>query len=83
MMQNITLSADADVIAKARTYAKSHDTTLNHLIRDYLEEVTKKVESESFIDDFLEFTREHAGCSEPGWKFNREEIHRRGKWMNE
>jgi hypothetical protein len=83
MMQNITLSADETALAIARNYAKKHNTTLNQLVRDYIQEIVTKSERESFIDEFLQFTKEPAGCSEPGWKFDREEIHRRGKWMNE
>jgi hypothetical protein len=81
MMQNITLSADESAIAKARSYAKSHDKTLNQMIREYIQEIAMKSEKESFLDEFMKFTQEHAGRSEPGWKFNREEIYRRGKWM--
>jgi hypothetical protein len=80
-MKNITLSADEAALAQARRYAKAHNTTLNHLIRDYIQEIGKESERESFRDEFLQFTQEHAGCSEPGWKFDREEIHRQGKWM--
>ena len=81
MMQNITLSADEDALAKARSYATKHNTTLNQMVRDYIQEIVKKSEGESFIDEFLTFTEEHAGFSEPGWKFNREELYIRGKWM--
>jgi hypothetical protein len=83
MMQNITLSADEEALAKARNYAKKHNTTLNQIIRDYIQEIVIKSERESFIDEFLKFAQEHAGCSEPGWKFNREELYLRSKWMNE
>jgi hypothetical protein len=80
MMQNITLSADEDAVAKARSYAKKHNTTLNQMVRDYIAEIATKAEPESFIDEYLQFTKEHSGCSEPGWKFNREELYLRGKW---
>ena len=55
MMQNITLSADEDALAKARSYAKKHDTTLNQMVRDYIQEIVIKSERESFIDEFLKF----------------------------
>jgi hypothetical protein len=83
MMQNITLSADETALAKARSYAKKHNTTLNQLVRDYLQEIVIKSERESFIDELLKLTEEHSVCTEPGWKFNREELYLRGKWMNE
>ena len=34
---NITLSVDQKVVEKARRYAKKQDTSLNDLIRSYLE----------------------------------------------
>jgi hypothetical protein len=79
-MKNITLSADEAALAQARQYAKAHNTTLNQLIRDYIQEIGKKSERESFIDELLRLCEEHAGSPEPGWKFNREELYRRGKW---
>lgn len=82
-MKNITLSVNEEVLSKARKYAKSHNTSLNQVVRDYLQEIVNKSERESFIDELLEFTKQHAGCSEPGWKFNREELYLRGKWKNE
>jgi hypothetical protein len=83
MMKNITLSAEEASIAKARLFAESKNTTLNQMIRDYIQELALKEERKSFIDEFLQFTQEHAGCSEPGWKFNREELHLRGKGRND
>ena len=37
-MKNITLSADADLIERARKTAESQNTTLNAAFRDWLEE---------------------------------------------
>jgi hypothetical protein len=83
MMKNITLSADEDTLAKARNYAQKHNTTLNQMVRDYIQEIVIKSERESFIDELLKLTEEHAGYPEPGWKFNREELYIRGKGRNE
>ena len=80
-MKNITLSADENLIASARAYAQAHGTTLNDLIRDYLKVVTGRRDPKEVAEEFAREALEQAGCSEEGWRFNREEIHRRGTWM--
>ena len=80
-MKNITLSADENLIASARTYAQAHGTTLNDMIRDYLKVVTARRDPKEVAEEFLRLAYEEAGCSPEGWKFNREEAHRRGSWM--
>lgn len=39
---NVTLSVDEDLIARARRFAEQRGTSLNQLIRDYLEELTAR-----------------------------------------
>jgi hypothetical protein len=80
-MKNITLSADENLIAGARAYAQAHNTTLNELIRDYLAQIAGPLDPETAADEFARLAREQSGCSEEGWRFNREEIHKRGSWM--
>lgn len=41
-MKNITLSADADLIQKARAVAKSENTTLNAAFREWLESYSRR-----------------------------------------
>ena len=79
MMKNITLSAPDDMIERARDYAKAHNTTLNQLMRDYLKQCIEQFERESAADEFLRVTERCASQPEAGWRFNREEIYRRGK----
>jgi len=54
LVKNVTLSADADLIEKARAVAKSENTTLNAAFREWLESYTRRkgdVEAHrSFID---------------------------------
>ena len=80
-MKNITLSADENLIASARAYAQAHGTTLNDLIRDYLVQIAAPLDRKMAAEEFMRLAREHPSCSEEGWKFNREEIHKRGSWM--
>jgi len=79
MMKNITLSAEDEVIAKARKYAKEHNTTVNQLIRDYLDELISKQDSEALAEEFDKLVQQNAGYPEEGWRLNREEIYQRGE----
>jgi hypothetical protein len=81
MMKNITLSAPEEVIAKARSYAKSHNITVNQLVRDYLSQLGDERDPKDVAAEFTSEAVEQAGCSEKDWKFDREEIHKRGGWM--
>lgn len=38
-MKNITLAIDENVLSEARRYAHEHETTLNALVRGYLEQI--------------------------------------------
>ena len=80
-MKNITLSADERLIDSARAYAQAHGTTLNDLIRGYLAVLAGPMDRQSAADEFRRLALEQSGCSEEGWRFNREEAHRRGNWM--
>jgi hypothetical protein len=80
MMKNITLSADETIIAKARNFAKTHNTTVNQLVRDYLANLQGVRDPKEVAAEFAAEALAQAGCSEPGWKFDREEIHKRGNW---
>ena len=42
LVKNITLSADADLIEKARQVAKSEHTTLNAAFREWLESYARR-----------------------------------------
>ncbi len=75
---NITLTADEALIAKARAYAQARNTTLNQLVRDYLERITGRLDGPEAAKEFARIAREHAGCSDPDFRFDREAIHRRG-----
>ena len=40
-MKNITLRIDESILGKARQIASEHSTTVNALVRDYLDELVK------------------------------------------
>jgi hypothetical protein len=77
-VKNLTLSADEDLIAKARAYAQAHGTTLNQMIRDYLARVAGQPDAGEAAEEFAALARSAAGRSPEGWRFDRDEVHRRG-----
>ena len=40
-MKNITLAIDDAVLDRVRRYAASHDTTVNAIVREHLEQIAK------------------------------------------
>jgi len=73
---NLTLSIEDRLVQQARKMAEAKGTSLNQLIRDYLEELTAQSDPEAEIAELRRLSAEGRGRSR-GWKFNREEIHDR------
>jgi antitoxin component of RelBE/YafQ-DinJ toxin-antitoxin module len=73
---NITLSIDDGIIQKARRRAESMGTSVNNLVREFLEQLAGKSDAEADAEEFERLSRESKGDSR-GWKFNREELHQR------
>jgi hypothetical protein len=73
---NITLSIDDEVIRCARRQAEVLGTSVNQLVRDYLEQLAGKRDPIADAAEFARLSRIAPGNSR-GWKFNREEIHER------
>ena len=73
---NITLSIDDEVVRRARQQAEVLGTSVNQLVRDYLEQLAAKRYPVADAEEFTRLSRLSHGNSR-GWKFNREEIHER------
>ena len=73
---NVTLSIDDELIARARSRAEALGTSVNQLIRDYLEQLTGKTDPNEDATEFERLSRLAQGNS-GGWKFNRDELHER------
>lgn len=71
---NITLSIDEETVTEARKIANEMGTSLNQLVRNYLELLTKKNQSSSDLSEFVSLSGQ--GHSN-GWKFDRGELHKR------
>lgn len=70
-LQNITLSADRDLIAAARLKAKAAKTTLNEEFRNWLQQFTM---SRRDIDWYYTFMKKFERI-ESGRKFRREDFY--------
>ena len=72
---NITLSIDEQVVRKARQIASVRGTSLNQLVRDYLEDLTRHNDMQSVLDELDAMWSESTGRSQGPW--TREELHER------
>jgi hypothetical protein len=73
---NVTLSVDDEVIREARRHAEALGTSVNQLVREYLEHLAGKSDPDANAAEFERLSRLARGDSQ-GWKFNREELHER------
>ena len=73
---NITLAADAETVKRTREYAKQHGTSVNQLVRDYLQSLTAREDRRHVADEFVRNATAHAGHSPKGFRFNREDAQR-------
>ena len=73
---NLTLSVDDEVVRKARRQAERLGSSLNQLVRDYLEQLAGRSDPERDAEEFERLSRQARGDSR-GWKFDRDEIHER------
>ena len=72
---NLTLSADAELIKKARQVAHRHGTTLNDLVRNYLCVLVGEESAAATAKEFVELVRNHGGHS-GGYQFRREDAYK-------
>ena len=71
---NLTLSIDELLVQRARKNADVMGTSLNQLVREYIEKLARKQDIEQVIAEFEALSgRGNSG----GRKFNRDELHER------
>jgi antitoxin component of RelBE/YafQ-DinJ toxin-antitoxin module len=73
---NVTLSVDDEVIIRARRRAEALGTSVNQLVREYLERLAGKSDLNQDAAEFERLSKLAHGDSH-GWKFNRDELHER------
>jgi hypothetical protein len=75
-MKNITLAVDDGVLDRARVIAAERKTTVNGLVRDFLEKlVTEGDRIAQARRDLLELAAKSQVRLGPDYRFNREEIY--------
>lgn len=74
---NITLSADEILIEKSRAYARAHHTSLNQLVRDYLQRLTGGTDAKHAAEEFVSLANSMAGESDAGYSFSRDAVYDR------
>ena len=72
---NLTLTVDDDVVQRAQKHAEDRGTSVDELLRSYLEQLGK-TDYDADTAEFIRLSTPPQGDSK-GWKFNREEIHER------
>ena len=77
MTKNITLSVDSAVLKEVRRIAVENDTTINGIVRTYLEELAgeKKKRAKARADLLKSLPLSKARVGKIGW--TREELHAR------
>jgi len=76
--RNITLSLPVDLIRKAKIYAAGHDTTINTLVRELLQEkLTPDVRTRAAIKRLLALADEGPYFTADPGSIRREELHER------
>lgn len=71
---NVTLSIDDEVLARARELAARRGTSLNQLVRDYLEEIASQMAPEEIVRELDELWNATEGDS-CGRAWSREELY--------
>ncbi len=74
MLKNITFSVEEEVIAKAREAAKNENTTLNELVREWIEQYAGRQERRQALEKMFDKLKD---LDLSGPKLTREEINER------
>jgi len=77
-MANLTLTIDGELLKRARIRALERDTSVNALVREYLEQLANRSSALEGMDAFLAMTESiHAGSGPGGRGWTRDELYER------
>ena len=77
-MGNLTLSIDDELLKQARIRALERDTSVNSLVRDYLEDFVARDSPRSGMAQFLAIAKTiHASSGPEGRTWTRDELYER------
>lgn len=77
-MKNITLSVDERVLRAARRYAAEHDSSVNALVRDYLEQIAARADRAATARARLRELSEKSEARQGTARWSRDDLHERG-----
>jgi len=75
---NLTLAVDERTVERAREVARQQGTSLNALIREYIEVLANQSTGDELLNEFQELWAEidrSPGGSSRGYKFDREQLY--------
>lgn len=72
-MPNITISLDEDLLKVSRRYAEKHQTSLNAMIRKFLEQNVKRDSDDWLEECFCLMDQAHGNSEGRSWK--REDLY--------
>ena len=70
---NITLSIDDELVERARAVAREQGTSLNALIREYIEQIAGQLDGEAVLEQFQSMWREPGNSD--GNRFARDDVY--------
>lgn len=77
-MTNLTLSIDGELLKRARMRALERDSSVNALVREFLEKLAGQSTANDGIRAFLELAKRSDSGSGPGGRtWTRDELHER------
>ena len=81
-MKNITLAIEEEVLDKVRVVAAEKRTTVNAMVREYLDasknsEIAMREIEDERDEKLLELMEQSKGDMGPDWKWSREETYER------
>jgi plasmid stability protein len=77
-MANLTLTVDDDLLRRARIRALECGTSVNAIVRDYIESFAGEGEAERGLREFVQSARSSpAGSGSDGRKWRREDLYER------
>jgi len=77
-MANLTITVDDETLRRARARALEEDSSVNAVLREYLEAYSRRAgDQRQAIADLLKLA-DAAGASSGGRRWTRDELHERG-----
>jgi len=78
-MANLTITVDEAILKKARLRALTEGSSVNAVLRKFLESYAGlRAEQASALDDLLALSRKSRSCHEGNKRWTREDLHERG-----